>query len=741
MFGNTCARWSGYLGFFLPKAHLDQMPCGVVFYKKSGQTFILNHYAEALLGSCPSFEAVKKICAENEKKIVDQVGESLTQTRNAFFSFQVVVQGVHQNITWHVKPLSRSRGFIFIEKTTLPEGMGLGSTSFARIMDLLPTPVVMKDASSKIQYANEAFLDWLGLEKEDVFHKKMTDLSADGIEKSEASGPRTIWLKDCGGYRRQGMLSADIPVDHQGQQACFVVPHASEMNVEGKAYLALLLENMPMPALLLNHQGMIMLVNSAFEHLIRERKILGRSLNDWLEKNMQGRYRDFLKKARRQTKSGEFFLAKLTGKSARYMRLYANYVSTQGWDPMGCFFVLLYDVTDLKKREIQNIESQKLQALGQLASGISHDFNNLLTAMLGFCDLLLQRHSPQDKSFTDIMQIKQNANRAANLIRQLLLFAKQTASVPKLFNLRECLNEMSFLLRRLIGVTVELRIEHDRSIKDIYADQGQIEQIVMNLAINARDAMPRGGTLTFRTGHVMLDKGKTLISSSLGAGSYVTIDVEDTGCGVPAKNLRKIFDPFFSTKESSGGTGLGLSTVSQILKKMKGGVDVVSTMGEGTKFTLYLPRDQVAVEAKKPEAEPSTHGQFFDFWESASILIVEDEDPVRLFVARGLKSKGYEVFEARDGMQGLDIIKHHKEIRLLITDIMMPGMDGPTLANKAYQHNPHLEIIFVSGYPNENVYEQLNFSKSQAHFLPKPFTLDELTKKAHQALMRRKALA
>ena len=548
-------------------------------------------------------------------------------------------------------------------------------------------------------------------------------------------------LKDHNGCQHQASISQGIDLGYQGKKIIFIAPKSQKVDAKTKMNFALLLENLPMPALFLDHQGVILLVNRPFEQLVRERKILGRSLKDWLEESVHERYGEFLKKSRRQNAHAKFLLTKLAGKNSAYMRLYANYMSGSEWDPMGCFLVLLYDVTDLKKREAQSIESQKLQALGQLASGISHDFNNLLTAMLGFCDLLLQRHSPQDNSFTDIMQIKQNANRAANLIRQLLLFAKHTSSEPKMFNLRECLNEMSFLLRRLIGVTIELHIEHDRSIKELYADQGQIEQLIMNLAINARDAMPRGGTLTFRTRHVTLAEKKALISNTLSPGDYVTIEVEDTGCGVPEKNIRKIFDPFFSTKDANKGTGLGLATVDQLLRKMKGGVDVQSILRQGTKFTLYIRRTAHSSEVCETHEKVDAKTRLFDFWESASVLIVEDEDPVRLFVARGLKSKGYEVFEARDGAQGLDILKHNQGIQLLITDIMMPGMDGPTLANAAYALNPGLEVIFVSGFPDENIYGQLTFPQTQAHFLAKPFNLDELTKKARDALSRRRARA
>jgi two-component system cell cycle sensor histidine kinase/response regulator CckA len=396
--------------------------------------------------------------------------------------------------------------------------------------------------------------------------------------------------------------------------------------------------------------------------------------------------------------------------------------------------LLFYDVTAIQKRESQMLESQKLQALGQLAGGISHAFNNLLTAMLGFCDLLLQKHTPQDTSFTDIMQIKQNANRAANLVRQLLLFAKHAPPDPRPLDLREALNEMSFLLRRLIGTKIDLQIRHERGARMIYADLGQFEQIIMNLAVNARDAMVDGGELIFRTHSILLKEPLKLLRHTLDARAYIIIEVQDTGCGISKENLERIFVPFFSTKLPGRGTGLGLANVYQILESMEGGIEVQSTPGVGTTFRLYIPRYTEKKRRLEEEEGAKPEGQLLDFWEEARILIVEDEDPVRLFAARALKSKGYEVWEAKDGAHGFEILQKNPSIGLLITDVMMPGIDGPTLVNAAYSLNPHLKVIFVSGYPEEEIQTKLHFPKGQVYFLPKPFNLNELALKVHQVL-------
>lgn len=733
MFWNSLLPWCR--NFFC------SVPCGLLFYRRCGHRLRLNPPAQELLGRLENLKDLKRRVIEHDWPAFEKLVHALSSREKIRIAFTVAHNGHKKRLVCHHRPSLFKRGLVFLEEDSVPVNFDVGILSSFQLLDNLPLPTVIVDGDGRVIYVNESFLAWLGFVREDLVGKSLETIVISDARNVDEEGPNNVFLRDYNGCQHQASMGQGIDLGHQGKKIFFMTPKLQKVDAKTKMHFALLLENLPMPALFLNHQGVILLVNRPFEQLVRERKILGRSLKDWLEESVHERYVEFLKKSRRQNTHVKFLLTKMAGKNPGYMRLYANYMSGSEWDPMGCFLVLLYDVTDIKKREVQSIESQKLQALGQLASGISHDFNNLLTAMLGFCDLLLQRHSPQDNSFTDIMQIKQNANRAANLIRQLLLFAKHTSSEPKAFNLRECLNEMSFLLRRLIGVTIELNIEHDRSVKELYADQGQIEQLIMNLAINARDAMPRGGTLTFRTRHVALTERKALVSNILLPGDYVSIEVEDTGCGVPEKNIRKIFDPFFSTKDASKGTGLGLATVDQILRKMKGGVDVHSVLGKGTKFTLYIPHSSRASDISDINQTVDPKTRLFDFWESASVLIVEDEDPVRLFVARGLKSKGYEVFEARDGTQGLDLLKHNQGIQLLITDIMMPGMDGPMLANAAYALNPSLEVIFVSGFPNENIYEQLKFPKTQAHFLAKPFNLDELTKKAREALSRRRARA
>jgi two-component system cell cycle sensor histidine kinase/response regulator CckA len=632
-----------------------------------------------------------------------------------------------------VVPVSRWSLAWFLD---IEEGNGTGTFRSAGLKNLLavaPIPVVVCDRAESFQFANAAFCDWLKLPEEEIATHSLTSLGIPHLVTLEKSVPQELFLKGPSGWGKQGVLAASYSFEEKERFTClFFLPQVGTAPRKTELQLALLVESIPLAALFMDHHGIIRLANRQFERIVRERKILGRHLKEWIDTTSQGNLQKFLQQARRNSDQNSFLSVRLRCHEELYMQLHVTYVSGFNLDPMGCFMVLFYDVTHLRKREKQSFEAQKLQALGQLASGISHDFNNLLTAILGFCDLLLQRHSPEDRSFTDIMQIKQNGNRAANLVRQLLLFAKQTSLELESIDLRECLNEISFLLRRLIGPKIDLRIQHDKGIKTIQANRGQIEQLIINLAINARDAMPEGGVLLFETEVRTLRKPLKVATTTLPPREYAIIKVQDSGCGIALEHLKKIFDPFFSTKKAGDGTGLGLSTVVQILSSLSGGIEVESIVGKGTTFHLYLPQDKVA--KKKVVPKESTTGHLFDFWESSSILIVEDEDPVRLFATRALKGRGYEVFQAKDGERGVEILRANPSIRLLVTDVMMPGMDGPTLVNTIYDERPQLQVLFVSGHAEEDVQLNLKFPKKQVYFLQKPFNLNDLANKVHDIL-------
>lgn len=397
------------------------------------------------------------------------------------------------------------------------------------------------------------------------------------------------------------------------------------------------------------------------------------------------------------------------------------------------------DTTEQKNLEMRFAHSQKMQAVGQLAGGVAHDFNNLLTAMIGFCDLLLMRHPAGDPSFADIMQIKQNANRAANLVRQLLAFSRRQTLQPKVLDFTDVLVEISHLIRRLIGENIELDIHHGRDLGMIKVDQGQLEQVIINLAVNARDAMGRGGTLTLRTSNVIITQENTPARSmaspsaedSIANGHYVLFEVIDTGCGIPRELIQQIFEPFFSTKEVGSGTGLGLSTVYGIVKQTGGYIYVVSTPDEGTTFSIYFPRyeQDAGIRAELPERSAAS-----DLTGSGTILLVEDETPVRIFASRALTNKGYTVLEADSAETALEVVEREGgRIQIIISDVIMPGMTGPEMVEKIIEQYPDLKVIFISGYAEDAFIDSYG-SEREFNFLPKPFTLKQLASKVKEVL-------
>ena len=387
--------------------------------------------------------------------------------------------------------------------------------------------------------------------------------------------------------------------------------------------------------------------------------------------------------------------------------------------------VHLIDTTAQKNLEEQFAQSQKMQAVGQLAGGIAHDFNNLLTAMIGFCDLLLLRHRPGDQSFADLMQVKQNANRAANLVRQLLAFSRQQTLRPTVLSVTDVLQELMHLLRRLIGENIQLDITHGRDLHPVKVDQGQLEQVIINLAVNARDAMSDGGgELAIRTSNQEVDRPIKREGETVPPGDYVLVEVADSGCGIPPENLDRIFEPFFSTKELGAGTGLGLSTVYGIVKQTGGFILVDSAPGVGTNFQIYLPRHRESVA--EAEERRGDSGPTKDLTGVGTLLLVEDEDAVRAFSARALRKKGYHVLEASSGERALEVLEEHgPDIDVLITDVVMPNLDGPTLVRRVRETRPDLKVIFISGYTEDSFRKHLD-SDAEIHFLAKPFSLKQL---------------
>jgi two-component system cell cycle sensor histidine kinase/response regulator CckA len=397
--------------------------------------------------------------------------------------------------------------------------------------------------------------------------------------------------------------------------------------------------------------------------------------------------------------------------------------------------LLLKDNSEEAKLKRQVAQATKMQAVGQLAGGVAHDFNNILTAIIGHCDLMLMRHTPGDSDYEDIQQIKSNSNRAAGLTRQLLAFSRQQTLRPQVLQLPDVVSEVSHLLKRLLGETVTLHVKHGRELGAVRADPGQLEQVIVNLAVNARDAMAGmgGGTLTIQTYAIAADQVAELGSDILPIADYTALSISDTGCGIPPSVLGKVFEPFFTTKEVGKGTGLGLSTVYGIVKQSGGFIFAASKVGEGTSFVIYLPvhREEKTAAVRAPSLPRKAE----ETWGTGTVLLVEDEPMVRTVAERALTRQGYTVLTANNGEEALEIVSRGEPIDLLISDVVMPVMDGPTMVREARKTRPDLPILFMSGYAEEQLRKSIDIDN--VAFLPKPFSVQELSEAARKALATR----
>lgn len=394
------------------------------------------------------------------------------------------------------------------------------------------------------------------------------------------------------------------------------------------------------------------------------------------------------------------------------------------------------DVTEQKALEAKFAQSQKMDAVGKLAGFVAHDFNNMLTAIIGFSDFLLQTHRPTDPAHADIMNIKSSANRAAGLVGKLLALARQQTLLVEPLQLGEVMTDLAPLLKRSVGEKIEVKLSSGRDLWYVKTDKLQLEQAIINLAVNARDAMPDGGRLTIRTRNVTERECYRLQLRDMVPGEYVEIEVSDTGTGIPNEVLGKIFEPFFTTKEAGKGTGLGLATVYGIVKQSGGYIYAESTPGEGTTFRIYLPRyhldekDEAAITERN---EAKLRVQRADLTGAGRVLLVEDEDVVRSFAVRALTRQGYEVLEASDGLEALEVLEANGgNIDVVVSDVVMPAMDGPTMLKEMRKTRPDIKVIFVSGYPNEAFQEALG--EGNIAFLPKPFSLPQLAAKVKEQL-------
>lgn len=746
---------------------------GVIVYMDRGFQSMFPSISRNQQQALDMMMEIGQVARDDAEKIFIAIAQRL-QERMVFS--MTGKDGIPQKIILSIEPLNRPGGFVLLRGREFVDNRlgagdalimstGKGSPLMTHIVNNLPVGVYGTDAQGIIEFANHKLEDLLGYNYGELASLKLSlsnlidhstgSFALDNFEGEVHIRSRTgatirtyiTQFRVSGNSHGGGGLTAmvyplgegdQLRETHQPSSSTAIVHHEpTTSGIPLENYIA----TSPIAIARIDHRGFIVDANDAFQQLTQQ--TLRERLPYRLVELLATEKREELETVVREALGGHVVLQGhalefvLPNGSNVMISLYFS-LSQSAEGPQ--LLAHIIDTTEQKNLELRFAHSQKMQAVGQLAGGVAHDFNNLLTAMIGFCDLLLMRHPAGDQSFADIMQIKQNANRAANLVRQLLAFSRRQTLQPKMLDITDVLAELSNLVRRLIGENIELKINHGRDLGMVKADQGQLEQVIINLAVNARDAMPNGGTLTVSSSKVTVNRKNPVPrdlfapseeDSAIADGEYVLVEVSDTGTGIPRDIVQKIFEPFFSTKEIGSGTGLGLSTVYGIIKQTGGYVFVASAEGKGTRFAIYFPSQQPQEGSTETEEETSEKASGVDLTGKATILLVEDETPVRIFAARALRNKGYTVLEADSGEAALEIIgQHGNEIEVIITDVIMPGMNGPSMIEQILPLHPNVKVIFISGYAEDAL--KTYGTDRNFNFLPKPFTLKQLASKVKE---------
>lgn len=577
----------------------------------------------------------------------------------------------------------------------------------------LPIPMVSAGRGGAILYMNPAAQQLIGKTVENVQDLFPTLHVRPGCSNmlSTQNGPVNVFVAEHqtqSGRRELYFLDGTMDIAQEQEVAFDILPVAViKMCVDGR------IERINRHAAQLI--GDNVKVGTVLPQIVQG---LGRPVNSWLQDTAAGR----------DTNSTEFLRLKRPDREV-FVQVTLGRIFEDG-EPR--LLAVLNDATELKTLEAQFVQGQKMQAIGQLAGGVAHDFNNLLTAISGHCDLLLLRHDHGDADYGDLVQINQNANRAAALVSQLLAFSRKQTLRPEIIDLHDTLSDLTHLLNRLVGEKVTLTLSHNPVLPAIRADKRQLEQVLMNLVVNARDAMPEGGEVRIETDTIVLSQALKRDRATLPAGRYVTVVVTDKGVGIPPDRINKVFEPFYTTKSTGEGTGLGLSTAYGIVKQTGGFIFIDSEIEVGTTFSIYFPAFEDVVP--EPVVEPQNiikpapqHGH-------GVVLLVEDEAPVRAFASRALRLRGYTVIEAESAEDALEILKDPDlVVDVFVTDVVMPGLDGPSWVRTALIDRPDVRVVFVSGY-SEGVFNEADSPVPNSVFLPKPFSLNQLTETVHQQL-------
>jgi len=759
----------------LQNAIVDSLGYGAVVADREGRIIYANAaYGELIAGlnrksvvsvprlfasAAEASEAIYRLsrAAHDGRRAVEDIrltdGEALNDVANQPVWYRVSVQslpeiegaGGKKLVLWSVENISRDR--------ERQENIFLELQKAIDYLDHAPAGFFSTDGRGKIQYLNATLAHWLGydLAEFDAGSLRLSEIvRGDGsglLLGGRNDGQIKTEVIDIDLVKRDGTnlpvrllhRAARLAEGDLGETRTLVLDRApgvdaSEELRNAEVRFSRFFNDTPFAIAALDETGKIVRTNAPFSRTFGnehgEKATEGLPLTELVAPEASSRFVTAIETAKSNQSTIEPVDTVLAANEERSVRLYVTGIA-DGGDSDERVIVYAMDTTEQRVLEQQFAQSQKMQAVGQLAGGIAHDLNNILTAIIGFSDLLLLNLRPNDPSFKDTMEIKQNANRAAGLVRQLLAFSRRQTLRLEVLEVSLLVDDLTVLFKRLIGDSITLSVDHAPNIWPVRADHIQLEQVVINLVVNARDAMPEGGSVKIRTSNVEEAVAATYNYRGMPAADYVLIEVEDSGTGIPQEVLEKIFEPFFTTKDIGKGTGLGLSTVYGIVKQTGGFIYADTEVGHGTTFKIFLPR-YVRQEEKPEPIEQQTKVR--DLTGQERILIVEDEDSVRAFASRALSSAGYVVHEADSGVEALEVLDEiDGEIELLISDVVMPEMDGPTLLTHMRERYPEIKVIFVSGYAEENIRKGLE-DDSSVEFLAKPFSLKQLAQKVKTVL-------
>jgi two-component system, cell cycle sensor histidine kinase and response regulator CckA len=545
-----------------------------------------------------------------------------------------------------------------------------------------------------------------------------------------AADGRTVWLRDIvtvqsAPDRPERLVG--IMLDITEQKRVEAERRAAEDRLRhNEAWWRRLIERSWDATFVVDRTGTILFASPAAERILRytPAELEHSAATDLVVPEDRGGFESFLQAVFEKQDAGNDLEYRVQPRHGTERTLQA--FATRSHDSAGAEVAILNtrDVTDKLGLQAQLHTAQKMEAIGLLAGGIAHDFNNLLTVIRGYAEMVCEQVAAQG-SDQDVREILRAADRATVLTQQLLAFSRRQAVHPSVIEVSSVITDLSKMLERLIGENIRLRIDTSSHVPPIFADVGQIGQVLMNLAVNARDAMPFGGELTISSSATSV--GAAGPPYGLPPGRYAVVTVADTGSGIAPEIQTRIFEPFFTTKEPGKGTGLGLPTAYGIMQQSRGYIDVRSEVGRGTTFTLYFPESPTAPPVRsEPSSRPADHG-------TETILLVEDEEAVRHLAARTLRAKGYTVLTAAGGTEALDICRQHPgDIAVLVTDVVMPGLSGPELADRLSAHRPCIKVVYMSGYAGDAVTH--HGIESGVGFIAKPFTADALATGVRQIL-------